>query len=77
MPQPDAYELAIRRFHQKDCPLCLDLCYTDSDGLEHIMFDVCQVHLKMGVEELEREQALEDRAKRQNSDKRKDDEEDE
>lgn len=40
-----------RKFKQKDCPACLDLSWLDEDGNEHIVFDICITHLKMGVEE--------------------------
>ena len=26
------------------CPLCLDISYTDADGVEHELFDLCEIH---------------------------------
>ena len=26
------------------CPLCMDISYTDAEGVEHLMFDLCEIH---------------------------------
>lgn len=44
-----------RKFKQKDCPACLDLCWKDEQEVEHIAFNICQTHLQMGREENERD----------------------
>jgi len=48
---PDPIDPILRRFKQKDCPMCLDISYTDSDGYIRYMFDICTTHLAMGLEE--------------------------
>ncbi len=45
----------LRRLLQKDCPKCLDLFYVDEMGIEHQLFDICETHLKMGIEENNRD----------------------
>ena len=42
-----AYDDTIARMQMKDCPICIDMTYIDADGLEHILFDICEVHMKV------------------------------
>ena len=42
---------SLRKLKQKDCPLCVDTIYVDGKGKKHILFTICDVHLKMGEEE--------------------------
>jgi hypothetical protein len=30
--------------HMDPCPLCLDISYRDADGVEHLLFDLCEIH---------------------------------
>ena len=35
---------------QKDCYNCIDLSYTDANGVLHIEFDICQAHLREKID---------------------------
>ena len=35
--------------HMDPCPLCLDISYIDAEGIEHLMFDLCEVHRQISA----------------------------
>jgi hypothetical protein len=47
----DPIDPILRKYAQKDCPMCLDISYTDAEGVVRYLFDVCTTHLAMGLEE--------------------------
>lgn len=42
----------LKRYKQSECPMCLDISYKDADGKEHVIYDICQVHVDMGFMEI-------------------------
>ena len=43
----DIATLYLSILDSSECPMCLDVSYTDSDGVEHVVFDLCNIHCNL------------------------------